>query len=249
MKKTLIALAAFALSLPAYAGCPTGYVEVLKEVQGGTTYLTQNYCVSRYEMRQGGDGKPLSTSTGEPWHLSNTASQAACESVAAGYNLPSNDVWQTISRQAEGVASNWSGGITGRGQLSTDVTLPNGAVLYDTGDGVWEHVGSGTISANPNILGMHIEQVNPVTNTTYTTVGGSASRKPKEQFGPAYPSYNDTTYAARLGIVTTSYVGSTIMRGGDDSDPGLFGLALNHSANDGGGDVGFRCACSWYWCY
>ena len=53
---------------------------------------------------------PVSVPEGRPWRKIDRAQAIAeCQSLGAGYDLTTNDEWQTIARNIELVASNWSG--------------------------------------------------------------------------------------------------------------------------------------------
>lgn len=124
--------------------CPTGFIEV----PALTGYTDSDFCVMRYEakaqldsddsiVQNGCDGTgvdctggtddwaestpatPVSVAEGVPWrHISRDNAIAECQSLGTGYDLITNDEWQTIARNIEGVASNWSGSTVGSGSLN-----------------------------------------------------------------------------------------------------------------------------------
>jgi hypothetical protein len=59
---------------------------------------------------------------------------ALCKNMGDGYRLISNTQWQTIARNAEGTAPNWSGGSVGLGVMARGHTdgEPNKPLWYDT---------------------------------------------------------------------------------------------------------------------
>ena len=74
-----------------------------------------DFCVMKYEAKNVG-GAPTSEAAGTPWvNISQTESITVCASLGAGYELITNEMWQTIARNIEtaqsapGVYFNWSG--------------------------------------------------------------------------------------------------------------------------------------------
>lgn len=178
------------------------------------------------------EGKPYSTPQRGPWHLAHNPAKAACQKI--GRDLPTNDLWQALVRNAEKQPVNWESG-----HMNPDVTLSNGATFYHVGDWVWEQV-EFRLNKDPHINGLKIEKL-PDKQGIFCRIFGFGCQTPKDLFGPAGTYKN-----AGLGVATTYYKGNPyIMRGGDDQDPGLFGVAMNHGpdADSNGDDVGFRCAC------
>jgi formylglycine-generating enzyme required for sulfatase activity len=97
------------------AQCPTGYVFV----QELYPYTASKFCVAKYEMKNDGYGTAVSQMAGVPWVSINRATaRAACQALGAGYDMISNDQWQTIARNIAGTASNWSGGAVASGELN-----------------------------------------------------------------------------------------------------------------------------------
>jgi len=95
--------------------CPTGYIFV-PALSG---YTTRDFCVAKYEMKNDGYGAAVSKMAGVPWVSINRATaRAACKTLGAGYDMISNDQWQTIARNIAGTASNWSGGALASGELN-----------------------------------------------------------------------------------------------------------------------------------
>jgi hypothetical protein len=230
----LLLAAAIFIAVPAQAACPSGYAAV----PALAPYTTQSYCVMQYEARNVG-GVPTSQSTGAPWATSKNAAVSACGGL--GYGIPSNALWQAMARQAEASAANWSGGDVGRGQMGRNVTLANGATLYNVGDSLWEHV-STTYSGTLPTHSRYIRTISDVDYPETFSVGGVAGTT-RFHFGPAASQFNDTGNLSSLGWMTGVYAEiDDIMRGGDDSDPGIFGVALNHNDDVEGDDTGFRCA-------
>lgn len=94
--------------------CPEGFVLV----PGNPLYMDRDFCLSKYEMLDVG-GAPRSVPDGAPYPYLNPADgDTACRSLGAGYRLVSNDDWQVIARDIEGVSENWRGYAVGIGGLN-----------------------------------------------------------------------------------------------------------------------------------
>lgn len=90
--------------------CGTGYVPVPPL----TGYTDKAFCVMKYEAKEGTGSVPESVATGKPWvSINYTDAKSKCTGLGTGYDLITNDEWQTIARNAELVATNWSGGTVG----------------------------------------------------------------------------------------------------------------------------------------
>ena len=79
-------------------------------------YTTEPFCVAKYEMKDDGDGNAVSQMEGQFLILTSGSSVTKCEDIDSAsikYDLITNNEWQTIARNIEGVASNWSGGAIG----------------------------------------------------------------------------------------------------------------------------------------
>lgn len=95
--------------------CPTGYVLV----PGNAAYFPNQFCVAKYEMKDDGYGTAVSTAAGLPWvMIDRPTARGQCQALGSGYDMISNDQWQTIARNIASVASNWSTGIVSSGELN-----------------------------------------------------------------------------------------------------------------------------------
>lgn len=84
--------------------CATNYVAVPPRVG----YSDKAFCVMKYEAKDVGSTATAQV-TGTPWvTISPTDAFAKCQAIGTGYDLITNDEWQTIVRNAEDVAVNWS---------------------------------------------------------------------------------------------------------------------------------------------
>ena len=96
--------------------CPTNYIPI----PARTPYTSQNFCVSQFEMKiQGLDigipsyydsvFVPESRPDGTPWgSILRDDAITECQSLGSGFDLISNDQWQTIAQNAELQGSNWT---------------------------------------------------------------------------------------------------------------------------------------------
>ena len=101
--------------------CPTGFIAV----DGNASLGTSDFCVMKYEAKQGPASNALSKAEGTPWGSVNADdAQTSCEAMSEGgfeagtFSLISNPEWRTISGDIESVGINWSGGSVGSGDLA-----------------------------------------------------------------------------------------------------------------------------------
>ena len=97
--------------------CPTNFVGV-PSLQG---YTTNSFCVMKYEAKNDGSGNAISQAEDAPYSgLNHNNSINKCQDIDVGYDLITNDEWQSIARNIELVGSNWKNGAVGdAGGLST----------------------------------------------------------------------------------------------------------------------------------
>ncbi|WP_141733996.1 hypothetical protein [Oligoflexus tunisiensis] len=102
-------------SLYGKMSCPEGYVAVSKDigVSNDRTVppLGNDFCIMKYEAKRDKDSdKPLSNADGEVWvSIDRSEAEKKCESIGQGYHLVSLPEWQTLARDLENEAENWSG--------------------------------------------------------------------------------------------------------------------------------------------
>ena len=84
--------------------CPENFVGV-PSLEG---YTTNSFCVMKYEAKNNGSGNAISQAASLPWvSISRDDSITKCQAMGdAGYDLITNDEWQSIARNIENVASN-----------------------------------------------------------------------------------------------------------------------------------------------
>ena len=85
--------------------CPSQFVLV----PGNSDYHTKDFCVAKYEMKQGENEIALSKAEDNPWvNIRLFHAKAVCSAIGEGYRLITNDQWQTLARNIESVDSNWN---------------------------------------------------------------------------------------------------------------------------------------------
>src|SRR5680860_750159 len=96
--------------------CPTGFIAV----PGSGTYGTNDFCVMKYEAKDGGSSVPVSTAAGTPWvSISQTTAITNSQNVAncTGCHLITEAEYLTIAQNVLSVASNWNGGVVGNSYI------------------------------------------------------------------------------------------------------------------------------------
>jgi len=118
------------------------------------------FCVMKYEARNV-SGVATSTASGTPWvSITQTAAATACSALGSGYHLITNTEWMMLARDAEAVASNWSSGTVGSGNLargwaantSYGDTWTNTAVAPSTGSSCLYNTAADTCGATGTFL-------------------------------------------------------------------------------------------------
>ncbi|MFZ9521186.1 MAG: hypothetical protein ACO3A4_11990, partial [Silvanigrellaceae bacterium] len=120
--------------------CPSGYIGVpgsgiaglgnINASSGNANWwldVERDFCVMKYPAKDNnGSTYATSTAAGVPWvnikrgtdESSLGSALMACKNAGPGHRLISNTQWQTVARNAESVASNWSGGAVGNGSMA-----------------------------------------------------------------------------------------------------------------------------------
>ena len=99
--------------------CPSGYIPI-----SGNSYLgTSDFCVMKFEAKNV-SGVPTSQAALAGWNnIQIGPAKTNCKNLTspggtANYDLISNREWLTIAYDIEQVASNWSGGSVGSGEIA-----------------------------------------------------------------------------------------------------------------------------------
>ena len=90
--------------------CPENFVGV-PALEG---YTTHSFCVAKYEMKNDGSGNAVSQVAGAPYlGVVRDDAIVKCTGMGSGYDLLTNDGWQSMARNIELVGDNWGGGNVG----------------------------------------------------------------------------------------------------------------------------------------
>lgn len=247
------------------ATCPTGYVLV----PGNVSYFPKQFCVAKYEMKNDGFGTALSIATGNPWtYIIRPDSRSKCQNLGSGYDLISNDQWQTIARNIAETPSNWSSGFVAIGQLNRGHSdnSPTAALspVIDDNDPCngTEQTCSATswnsqrrthvLSNGSKIWDFAGNVAEWVTNDSNTSNGldgpmsqmtGADIRQTRYGAATVCASPSSTPYCG-MGKGYFNYFAGTVVRGGDWSigeDAGVFATHLNYTSSTAYANIGFRC--------
>ena len=132
----------FSISVENSFICPSEYIPV-PPLAG---YTTDNFCIAKYEMKDNGSDMAVSKNDELPWiNIHRNDALAKCQQIGSGYDLVTNDEWQTIARNIEKNPTNWDtetvGSIKGISQGHSDnnpaMVLAAGADIdpcFDTGN-------------------------------------------------------------------------------------------------------------------
>ena len=250
------------------AVCPTGFVLV----PALSPYTTRDFCVMKYEASIDGYGTAVSVATGAPWvTIDRPTSRLKCQALGAGYDMISNDQWQTIARNIAGVAVNWSSGTVYSGELSKghSDSAPGSALVPSSDDvsgncsgtgqtcssTVWINQRRTNVLSNGSIVwdiaGNVWEWVtndNTVVNGAdgyISTMSGGDIRQTR--YGAAAGTFcatpNVTPYCG-MGYGYFNYSAGAVLRGGDWNGgvlAGVFAANLLYAATVTGAGIGFRC--------
>ncbi len=114
--------------------CPENYVSV-PSLDG---YTRNNFCIMKYEAKDDGEGNVLAIASGTPYiNISRDDAITKCQELGEGFDLITNDEWQTVARNIELVGSNWKNSTVGDpGGLSTGHSdgAPNGMLAASIDD-------------------------------------------------------------------------------------------------------------------
>lgn len=248
--------------------CPTGYILV----PANATYVTKSFCVAKYEMKDDGYGTAVSQAAGLPWgNIDRAGARGSCQALGEGYDLISNDQWQTIARNIAGVASNWSGNAVGSGELNRghSDSSPNNALAASTDDvngncsgtsnlcssTSWDSQRRTFLLSNGNIIWDFSGNFSEwVTNNSTASNGadGFASTMSsgdirQTRYGAAAGTFcatpGSTPYCG-MGFSYFNYAAGSVIRSGafgNGVNSGIFAAVLSLSPASSYSDIGFRC--------
>ena len=245
------------------SGCPTNYILV----PALPPYTTTDFCVAKYEMKSVG-GSALSRPTGTPWvSIDRNNSVLQCRILGSGYQLISNAQWQTVARNIEGVAANWSSGTVGTGSINRGHAdnAPAAALAADasdvnacTGTGqscsdvTWNLERRTHVLSNGNViwdLGGNVWEwtnddygdlgVNPAISAAWQELS-TLSATNRDLFSSANASRNSTQ---GIGQMYGSSAGAVLRGGGWDhgTGSGVFAALLLYGPTSTSTSFGFRC--------
>ena len=93
--------------------CPSNFISV----PAMEDYTTHSFCVAKYEMKEKPSGKVVSNPNRTPYTgLNRDEALVKCTEMGEGYDLITNDQWQSIARNIEQVPHNWGEGLVGSEQ-------------------------------------------------------------------------------------------------------------------------------------
>jgi formylglycine-generating enzyme required for sulfatase activity len=96
-----------------------------------------------------------SAAAGLPWvNITRDSSASTCAAVGANYRLISNTQWQTVARNAESVAANWSGNAVGSGVIARGHSDNSPANILENSTDNDPYFGTGNSGAAWNTLGV-----------------------------------------------------------------------------------------------
>lgn len=246
------------------ANCPANYLPITRAHPD----TFRNFCVAKYEMKLSTvTGNIVSQAAGLPvTGRSRNAAVAACRQLGSGYDLISNEQWQTIAKKIAGVKENWSSGIAYQGVVNQGHfdTTPNTTLAASTDNdscfGTGETCDLSTWNAQRrthrlpggdiiwDISGNVWEWVN---NNYWTVYGGAfisrlADGKVKNTVGSPIvcDGWNTTPYCGFGWSGGTGITGSFIRGcsyGAGNENCGIFATETYFREDYAGAQWGFRC--------
>jgi formylglycine-generating enzyme required for sulfatase activity len=211
----------------------------------------------------------VSTPQGAPIvHITHTQAVSACSAIGARL-LNNQTEWMPLARDAEQVPANWSTGVVGAGCLfrgnvgltdacgyagtgpehgvsrdrRAQLTLSNGAKIFDISGNVWEHVKRNAANALVNNLPTDGGALGWrwIEHTAIVGYGDLSY----DEVRPSNTAWNSTHGMGRVWTRNGADINRVLLRGGNwysVADAGGFTLALGWDAASQGYNVGFRCA-------
>ena len=143
--------------------CPESYLPVPASYED-----TESFCVAKYEMKEDAQDGVVSEALGVLSKVIKPEAQVACQSLGDGnhgdYDLISNDEWQNLARNIEGVKNNWGDATVGsdkglnRGHSTIEDDIDTAGLEASENDdhacsGLKVHDGSGYIDMDSSGVG------------------------------------------------------------------------------------------------
>jgi hypothetical protein len=233
--------------------CPTGYVYVPANAAMGV----KEFCVAAFEMKNVG-GVATSQAAGIPWMgQGNLTSHNACTALGSQYRLINNLQWNTIARNLENVAANWSSGVVGTGTLPLGITVATGSttiqksvsnltdpcdqqtsctfaqrrsMILSTGDIIWDFSGNASEWVRWRDATPDIAFGTITPGEKYPTAGSYTSGK---NYGTDINSSTTESAYIYRGIYITGLAAGL--------EPGIFSLNTRPTTSSIYAGTGFRC--------
>ena len=209
--------------------CPDNFILVPKL----SPYTITDFCVAKYEMKNDGYGEAISQSTGTPWVSLNRADAIKnCRALGAGFELISNNQWQTIARNITNVNSNWSSGVVASGKVNTGHTdgTPAGTLAADSAD-TNACAGTGQVCSNTVWDIQRRTHLLSNGNVIWDFSGNVDEFISNNQFNNNLPS----SYASVLGNSEYAAAPASTCLNGDDGNFTFCGFGYVYFSNYSGG--------------
>lgn len=246
-----------------------GAIQNFIKISPRSPFTTKEFYVAKYEMKNVG-GIAFSRALGLPWvNITRADAIIKCRAIGAGYDLISNEEWQTIAREITEVSQNWSTGQVGLGYLNsghsdgTPASLLEASIDDDKGNctGTGQTCGSTLfdkqrrthfLKSGEQIWDFAGNAFEVTSNSNTVSQGANAyislfqtGESRLTNFGTEITCdlKNVTPYCG-FGFGAINYTSGAIWRGGFYSDldkAGVFAAKLNVSSLLTANYMGFRC--------
>jgi hypothetical protein len=253
--------------------CPPHYILVPHKLP----YTTRDFCVGKYETKELSESMNFAPSPSRAPVVSirrdyvnapfNVGMRVNCQGQGPGFDLISNDQWQTIARDIAGVDSNWSGGVAYSGELNRGHSdgAPANSLAASTDDdpcfgtgetcsaSVWNSQRRTHTLSNGNVIWDFAGNVHEYVSNVSTISPGASDYAANFNSGDyRQTSYGHDSFCALpsvspycgygYGIVATA--SGAVARGGDYDDgvdAGVFAAKLDINGTSNYSTVGSRC--------
>lgn len=250
------------------AQCPDNYIFIPKLY----SYTVSNFCVAKYEMKNDGYGMAVSQVSGAPWaSVDRPTARSACQALGKGYDMISNDQWQTIARNIAATAINWNTGIVASGELNRGHWdgVPNNSLSASSDDvngncsgtgqscssSVWDSQRRTHVLSNGSVIwdfaGNVLEWVTNNSNVANGADGYMSTMSSGDVRQNRYGAASGTICATPsvspycgMGHGWFNYTAGSVLRGGywgSAYGAGIFVAYLGHPTSYTNANIGFRC--------